>query len=97
MFDNGFKLQLEACIRYVVEGAPYQLRLGRSAKGVQLVVRASELEGAPLGRRAGPEDFLGRRPASVTYAVAYQQRHFLALGQSRWQERIDTLNWTAAL
>jgi predicted dehydrogenase len=36
-FDNGFKLQWEAFIRYVVEGAPYKWDLLEGAKGVQLV------------------------------------------------------------
>jgi predicted dehydrogenase len=36
-FDNGFKLQWEAFIRHVVEGAPYKWDLTEGAKGVQLV------------------------------------------------------------
>jgi predicted dehydrogenase len=36
-FDNGFKLQWEAFIRYVAEGAPYKWDLVEGAKGVQLV------------------------------------------------------------
>jgi predicted dehydrogenase len=36
-FDNGFKLQWEAFIRHVVEGAPYKWDLLEGAKGVQLV------------------------------------------------------------
>ena len=36
-FDNGFKLQWEAFIRYVAEGAPYKWDLLEGAKGVQLV------------------------------------------------------------
>ena len=36
-FDNGFKLQWEVFIRYVVEGAPFQWDLLEGAKGVQLV------------------------------------------------------------
>ena len=35
-FDNGFKLQWEAFIRHVVEGAPYTWDLLEGAKGVQL-------------------------------------------------------------
>src|SRR5688572_30019848 len=35
-FDNGFKLQWEAFIRHVVEGAPYKWDLVEGAKGVQL-------------------------------------------------------------
>ena len=35
-FDNGFKLQWEAFIRHVVEGAPYRWDLLEGAKGVQL-------------------------------------------------------------
>jgi predicted dehydrogenase len=35
-FDNGFKLQWEAFIRHVVEGAPYKWDLLEGAKGVQL-------------------------------------------------------------
>jgi predicted dehydrogenase len=35
-FDNGFKLQWEAYIRHVVEGAPYKWDLLEGAKGVQL-------------------------------------------------------------
>jgi predicted dehydrogenase len=35
-FDNGFKLQWEAFIRHVAEGAPYQWDLLEGAKGVQL-------------------------------------------------------------
>jgi predicted dehydrogenase len=35
-FDNGFKLQWEAFIRYVAEGAPYKWDLVEGAKGVQL-------------------------------------------------------------
>ena len=36
-FDNGFKLQWEAFIRHVCEGAPYKWDLLEGAKGVQLV------------------------------------------------------------
>jgi predicted dehydrogenase len=36
-FDNGFKLQWEAFIRHVAEGAPYTWDLVEGAKGVQLV------------------------------------------------------------
>ena len=36
-FDNGFKLQWEAFIRHVAEGAPYNWDLMEGAKGVQLV------------------------------------------------------------
>jgi predicted dehydrogenase len=36
-FDNGFKLQWEAFIRHVAEGAPYKWDLLEGAKGVQLV------------------------------------------------------------
>jgi predicted dehydrogenase len=36
-FDNGFKVQWEAFIRHVVEGAPYNWDLLEGAKGVQLV------------------------------------------------------------
>ena len=36
-FDNGFKLQWEAFIRHVVDGAPYKWDLLEGAKGVQLV------------------------------------------------------------
>jgi predicted dehydrogenase len=36
-FDNGFKLQWEAFIRYVAEGAAYKWDLIEGAKGVQLV------------------------------------------------------------
>jgi predicted dehydrogenase len=36
-FDNGFKLQWEAFIRHVAEGAPYTWDLLEGAKGVQLV------------------------------------------------------------
>jgi len=36
-FDNGFKLQWEAFIRYVADGAPYKWDLLEGAKGVQLV------------------------------------------------------------
>jgi predicted dehydrogenase len=36
-FDNGFKLQWDAYIRHVVEGAPYKWDLLEGAKGVQLV------------------------------------------------------------
>src|SRR5262245_11831382 len=36
-FDNGFKLQWEAFIRHVAEGAPYGWDLLEGAKGVQLV------------------------------------------------------------
>jgi predicted dehydrogenase len=36
-FDNGFKLQWEAFIRHLVEGAPYKWDLLEGAKGVQLV------------------------------------------------------------
>ena len=36
-FDNGFKLQWEAFIRYVAEDAPYTWDLLEGAKGVQLV------------------------------------------------------------
>jgi predicted dehydrogenase len=36
-YDNGFKLQWEAFIRHVVEGAPYTWDLVEGAKGVQLV------------------------------------------------------------
>jgi predicted dehydrogenase len=35
-FDNGFRLQWEAFIRHVVEGAPYKWDLLEGAKGVQL-------------------------------------------------------------
>jgi predicted dehydrogenase len=35
-FDNGFKLQWEAFIRHVVDGAPYKWDLLEGAKGVQL-------------------------------------------------------------
>ena len=35
-FDNGFKLQWEASIRHVVEGATYTWDLLEGAKGVQL-------------------------------------------------------------
>jgi predicted dehydrogenase len=35
-FDNGFKLQWEAFIRHVAEGAPYKWDLLEGAKGVQL-------------------------------------------------------------
>jgi predicted dehydrogenase len=35
-FDNGFRLQWEAYIRHVVEGAPYKWDLLEGAKGVQL-------------------------------------------------------------
>jgi predicted dehydrogenase len=37
VFDNGFKLQWEAFIRHVVEGAPFKWTLLEGAKGVQLV------------------------------------------------------------
>jgi predicted dehydrogenase len=37
VYDNGFKLQWEAFIRHVVEGAPYTWDLLEGAKGVQLV------------------------------------------------------------
>jgi len=36
-FDNGFKVQWEAFIRHVAEGAPYTWDLLEGAKGVQLV------------------------------------------------------------
>jgi predicted dehydrogenase len=36
-FDNGFKLQWEAFIRHVVDGAPYKWDLLEGAKGVQFV------------------------------------------------------------
>jgi predicted dehydrogenase len=36
-FDNGFKLQWEAFIRHVADGAPYKWDLLEGAKGVQLV------------------------------------------------------------
>ena len=36
-FDNGFKLQWEAFIRHVADGAPYTWDLLEGAKGVQLV------------------------------------------------------------
>jgi predicted dehydrogenase len=36
-YDNGFKLQWEAFIRHVCEGAPYKWDLVEGAKGVQLV------------------------------------------------------------
>jgi predicted dehydrogenase len=36
-YDNGFRLQWEAFIRHVVEGAPYRWDLLEGAKGVQLV------------------------------------------------------------
>jgi len=36
-YDNGFKLQWEAFIRHVCEGAPYKWDLMEGAKGVQLV------------------------------------------------------------
>jgi predicted dehydrogenase len=36
-FDNGFKLQWEAFIRYVADGEPYKWDLLEGAKGVQLV------------------------------------------------------------
>jgi len=36
-YDNGFKLQWEAFIRHVCEGAPYKWDLIEGAKGVQLV------------------------------------------------------------
>jgi len=36
-FDNGFKLQWEAYIRYLCEDAPYKWTLLEGAKGVQLV------------------------------------------------------------
>ncbi len=36
-FDNGFKLQWEAFIRHVVDGAPFKWNLVEGAKGVQLV------------------------------------------------------------
>ena len=38
--DNGFKIQWEAFIRHVVEGAPYRWNLVEGAKGVQLVEAA---------------------------------------------------------
>ena len=58
-FDNGFKLQWEAFIRHVVRGRALQVgpdrrRQGRAARRV----RAAELEGAPLGRRAGAEGLI---------------------------------------
>jgi predicted dehydrogenase len=39
-YDNGFKIQWEAFIRHVAEGAPYQWTLAEGAKGVQLVEAA---------------------------------------------------------
>jgi predicted dehydrogenase len=39
-YDNGFKIQWEAFIRHVVEGAPYRWTLAEGAKGVQLVEAA---------------------------------------------------------
>jgi predicted dehydrogenase len=39
-YDNGFKIQWEAFIRHVVEGAPYRWNLVEGAKGVQLVEAA---------------------------------------------------------
>jgi predicted dehydrogenase len=35
-YDNGFKIQWEAFIRHVCEGAPYRQTLVEGAKGVQL-------------------------------------------------------------
>jgi predicted dehydrogenase len=40
VYDNGFKIQWEAFIRHVVEGAPYPWTLVEGAKGVQLVEAA---------------------------------------------------------
>jgi len=40
VYDNGFKIQWEAFIRHVVEGAPYRWNLVEGAKGVQLVEAA---------------------------------------------------------
>jgi predicted dehydrogenase len=40
VYDNGFKIQWEAFIRHVVEGAPYRWSLVEGAKGVQLVEAA---------------------------------------------------------
>ncbi|MEI6028426.1 MAG: Gfo/Idh/MocA family oxidoreductase [Betaproteobacteria bacterium] len=40
VYDNGFKIQWEAFIRHVVEGAPYRWNLVEGAKGVQLVESA---------------------------------------------------------
>jgi len=39
-YDNGFKIQWEAFIRHVCEGAPYKWTLPEGAKGVQLVEAA---------------------------------------------------------
>jgi predicted dehydrogenase len=40
IYDNGFKIQWEAFIRHVAEGAPYTWTLPEGAKGVQLVEAA---------------------------------------------------------
>jgi predicted dehydrogenase len=39
-YDNGFKIQWEAFIHHVAEGAPYKWTLAEGAKGVQLVEAA---------------------------------------------------------